>query len=90
MIYITNAFSPKMLNPNEKQILNIRKSSYDEIQEVKYNNETISTIGHYNIAKHLGVRYNTMPIQVERNDVIYVVQCDPTINQYTYRKITIN
>ena len=57
MIYITNAFSPKMLNPNEKQILNIRKSSYDEIQEVKYNNETISTIGHHNIAKHLGVRY---------------------------------
>lgn len=90
MIYLTNAFSPKMLNPDEKQTIIIRKSSYDEIQEVKNNNEVISTIGHHNIARHLDVRYNTMPIQVERNDIIYIVQCDPSINQYTYRKMSIN
>lgn len=89
MKYISNAFSPKMLKSNTKQRIKIEPSSYREIQEEKL--ELVSAIGHQQIANILGIEKNRINIQLEKNDILYVVQgYGNSINQYEYQKIIIN
>lgn len=89
MKYISNAFSPKMLKSNTKQRIKIEPSSYREIQEEKL--ELVSAIGHQQIANILGIEKNRINIQLEKNDILYVVQgYGNSINQYEYQRIIIN
>ena len=89
MKYISNAFSPKMLKSNTKQRIKIEPSSYREIQEEKL--ELVSAIGHQQIANVLGIEKNRINIQLEKNDILYVVQgYGNSINQYEYQRIIIN
>lgn len=89
MKYISNAFSPKMLKSNTKQRIKIEPSSYREIQEEKL--ELVSAIGHQQIANILGIEKNRINIQLEKNDILYVVQgYGNSINQYKYQRIIIN
>ena len=72
MKYISNAFSPKMLNPKQENNLHLTRSSYEEIQQEK--NDLISSIGHQNIADYLDIEKNRMNIQLEKGDILYLVQ----------------
>ena len=56
MKYISNAFSPKMLNPKHSINLDLKRSSFEEIQQEK--DELISSIGHQNIADYLEIEKN--------------------------------
>lgn len=72
MKYISNAFSPKMLNPKQNINLDLKRSSFEEIQEEK--DELISSIGHQNIADYLEIEKNRMNILLEPGDILYLVQ----------------
>ena len=90
MKYISNAFSPKMLNPKQELNLQILQSSYEEIEEEK--DELISSIGHQNIADYLDIEKNRMNIQLENGDIIYLVQIyhdEEKVQQYDYWKIIV-
>ena len=90
MKYISNAFSAKMLNPYTNPSFNITMSTYEEIQEEK--EELISAIGHQNITEHIGIEKNRINIQLETDDILYLVQTyqdENNTTQYEYRKITI-
>ena len=85
MKYISNGFSPKMLNPKMEFNFTMEETTFDEIQENK--NELISSIGHDTIAEHLKMEKNRMNIQLEIGDTLYLaynVDC----NQFAYRKMT--
>lgn len=89
MKYLSNGFSPKMLNPNKILRFTIKETTYEEIMENK--NELVNSIGHQLIADHLNIEKNRINIQLEEGDTIYIVdnkQEDHT--QFNYRKITIN
>lgn len=90
MKYVSNGFSPKMLNPNMELTFTIEDSSLDEIQEQK--EELISSIGHDSIAEHLGIEKNRINIQLEVDDILYFVQIchdEDNTQHYDYRKICI-
>lgn len=89
MKYISNGFSPKMLNPKTNPTFQLSESSYDEIQKEK--NELISSIGHQNIAEHLNVDKNRINIQLELGDILYIVNISHIdgVEQYNYKKIII-
>jgi DNA-directed RNA polymerase specialized sigma subunit len=87
MKYVSNGFSPKMLNPNKQLYFTMETTTYDEIQENK--DELISSIGHENIANHLGIEKNRINIILEAGDIIYLVSCKDSLDEYSYRKITI-
>lgn len=90
MKYISNGFSPKMLNPNKELIFTIEDSSLKEIQDQK--EELISSIGHDTIAEHVQIEKNRINIQLEAEDILYLVQIYHDKNQqqqYDYRKISI-
>ncbi|MBE6486719.1 MAG: DUF1874 domain-containing protein [Methanosphaera stadtmanae] len=88
MKYISNAFSPKMLNPYTNPTFTIGPTTFEEIQSVK--NELISSIGHQNTADHVNMEKNRMNIQLEINDILYLVisqknECNEI--EYNYKKI---
>lgn len=88
MKYISNAFSPKMLNPKLKLELEILPTTLLEIQEEK--DELISSIGHTMIAEYLDIEKNRINIQLEKNDILYIVQTSPVDdNEYLFKKIII-
>lgn len=90
MKYVSNGFSPKMLNPNQELTFTIENTSYEEIQENK--KEMISSIGHTSIAEHLKIEKNRMNIQLEAEDILYLVQIyhdEEKTEHYDYRKIKI-
>ena len=90
MKYISNAFSTKMLNPKTNPTISMMLSTYEEI--VKEKNELISSIGHQNIADHVKMEKNRINIQLEQNDILYLVneiKTDENQKEYTYWKITI-
>lgn len=88
MKYISNAFSPKMLNPKLKLELEILPTTLLEIQEEK--DELISAIGHTMVAKYLDIEKNRINIQLEKNDILYIVQTSPVDdNEYLFKKIII-
>lgn len=90
MKYVSNGFSPKMLNPNRQLTFTIEDTSYEEIQEHK--TELISSIGHTTISEHIQIEKNRMNIQLESGDTLYLVQLYHNENhteQYDYRKIII-
>ena len=90
MKYVSNAFSPKMLNPYTEPSFTMAPSTYDEIQNEK--DELISSIGHQNIADHMNMEKNRINIQLEMNDILYLVQSQKDENnnvEYNYKKITI-
>ena len=90
MKYISNGFSPKMLNPKTNPEFEITTSSFEEIQ--KERDEVISSIGHQNIADHLGIEKNRINIQLEADDILYIVQTYHDKEKrmhYDYRKIII-
>lgn len=90
MKYISNGFSPKMLNPNKELTFTIENTSYEEIQKEK--TELINSIGHDTIAEHLNMPKNRMNIQLEAEDTLYLVQIihdENKTQQYDYRKISI-
>lgn len=90
MKYISNGFSPKMLNPKTNPGFTVTNATYDEIQNEK--EELISSIGHQTIADHLDIEKNRMNIQLEADDILYLVQIyhdDENALCYDYRKITI-
>lgn len=90
MKYISNAFSPKMLNPNTDPSFKMEPCTYEEIQEEK--DELISSIGHQNIAEHVKMEKNRINIQLEIDDIIYIVFSQQNENnkfEYYYKKITI-
>lgn len=90
MKYVTNGFSPKMLNPNKNLTFTMEYSSYEEIQEHK--DELISSIGHNTIAEHIQIEKNRINIQLEEGDTAYIVQIlndENNKTEYDYRKITI-
>lgn len=90
MKYITNGFSPKMLNPNKELKIKITNSSLEEIQKEK--EELISSIGHQTIAEHLDMEKNRINIQLEADDIAYIVQIthdEENIQHYDYRRIDV-
>lgn len=88
MKYISNAFSPKMLNPKLKLELEILPTTLLEIQQEK--DELISTIGHTMVAEYLDIEKNRINIQLEKNDILYIVQTSPVDdNEYLFKKIII-
>lgn len=88
MKYVSNGFSPKMLNPNKQLDVIIELSSYDEIQDNK--NELISSIGHQNIADHLQIEKNRMNIILDKGDTLYLVSPQKdNYEKFNYRRITI-
>ena len=85
MKYISNAFSPKMLNPNLKLELEILPTTLLEIQQEK--DELISAIGHTMVAEYLDIEKNRINIQLEKNDILYIVQTSPVDdNEYLFKK----
>ena len=88
MKYISNGFSPKMLNPKKELTFIIQESSYDEIHDNK--DDLISSIGHQNIADHIHVEKNRMNIILDEGDILYLVSNQyGSYEKYDYRKITI-
>ncbi|AWX31771.1 DUF1874 domain-containing protein [Methanosphaera sp. BMS] len=88
MKYISNGFSPKMLNPKKELNFVIELSSYDEIQENR--NDLISSIGHQNIADHLQIEKNRINILLDEGDTLYLVSPQKDdYEKFNYRKITI-
>ena len=88
MKYISNGFSPKMLNPKKELNFVIELSSYDEIQENR--NDLISSIGHQNIADHLQIKKNRINILLDEGDTLYLVSPQKDdYEKFNYRKITI-
>lgn len=88
MKYVSNGFSPKMLNPNKELNFTIELSSYDEIQNKK--NELISSIGHQNIADHIQIEKNRMNILLDEGDTLYLVSPQKDdYEKFNYHKITI-
>ncbi|MDO5825408.1 MAG: hypothetical protein BZ137_00900 [Methanosphaera sp. rholeuAM130] len=88
MKYVSNAFSPKMLDCNKELTFQMEKSSYGEIQMHK--KELVSSIGHQNIADHLQIEKNRINILLDEGDLIYVVTSDKDNHEkYNYWKITI-
>lgn len=90
MKYISNAFSTKMLNPNTHPVMHMTRTNYEEIQENK--KELISSIGHQNIADHIGIKKERMNIQLEKGDTLYLVQNlydEDNEEIYDYKKILI-
>lgn len=88
MKYISNAFSPKMLNPKLKLELEILPTTLLEIQQEK--DELISAIGHRMVAEYLDIEKNRINIQLEKNDILYIVQTSPVDdNEYLFKKIII-
>lgn len=90
MKYISNAFSPKMLNPYTEPSFKMVPTTYEEIQKEK--DELISSIGHQNIADHMNMEKNRINIQLEKNDILYIVLSQIDENnkiEYDYKKMTI-
>ena len=88
MKYISNGFSPKMLNPKKELNFVIELSSYDEIRENR--NDLISSIGHQNIADHLQIEKNRINILLDEGDTLYLVSPQKDdYEKFNYRKITI-
>ncbi len=88
MKYISNGFSPKMLNPKKELNFVIELSSYDEIRENR--NDLISSIGHQNIADHLQIEKNRINILLDEGDMLYLVSPQKDdYEKFNYRKITI-
>ncbi|RAP53773.1 MAG: hypothetical protein BZ138_00020 [Methanosphaera sp. rholeuAM270] len=90
MKYVSNGFSPKMLNPNKELEITIENTTYEEIQEERM--ELISSIGHDSIAEHLKMDKNRINIQLEEDDLLYLVQMyhdEKKTKHYDYRKIRI-
>lgn len=88
MKYISNAFSPKMLNPKLKLELEILPTTLLEIQQEK--DELISAIEHTMVAEYLDIEKNRINIQLEKNDILYIVQTSPVDdNEYLFKKIII-
>lgn len=89
MKYISNGFSPKMLNPKKELTFMIQESSYDEIQD-NNDDELVSSIGHQNIADHIHVEKNRINIILDEGDILYLVSNHQgSYDEYDYRKITI-
>lgn len=72
MKYIINAFTPKMLKNNANLNISVEPSS--ELEILKNKDNCISSIGHYNIAEHLGIEKNRMSIILEKGDIAYLVE----------------
>ncbi|MBE6488814.1 MAG: DUF1874 domain-containing protein [Methanosphaera stadtmanae] len=89
MKYLSNGFSPKMLNPNKTLTFTLKETTYEEIMKNK--NELVNSIGHQIIADHLDIEKNRINIQLEEGDIIYIVDNEKEDHtQFNYRKITIN
>lgn len=87
MKYVSNGFSPKMLNPNMEVNFTIETTTFDEIQENR--DELISSIGHDIIADHLNIAKNRINIQLEAGDILYLAYHMEN-NEFNYKKITFN
>ena len=87
MKYISNGFSPKMLNPKTDPQFKMERITHEEIEKVKDNEEMINAIGHQTIADHLKMIKNRINILLEKDDTLYVVyQPD---EEYEYWKVII-
>lgn len=85
MKYVSNGFSPKMLNPNMEMNFTMEDTTYEEIQENK--SELINSIGHDIIADHLKMKKNRINIQLEVGDVLYLAYPVDS-SQFSYKKMT--
>jgi hypothetical protein len=77
------------VNPCPKMIL-LRLRYLKEIESQK--DELISSIGHQNIAEHVGLDKNRINIQLGSDDVLYIVISTLDENNethYTYKKLII-
>lgn len=88
MKYVSNGFSPKMLNPNRQLNFTIEETTYDEIQLNR--SELVSSIGHQLLADHLNLEKNRINIQLEVGDILYLVYTSKDLKEFFYKKISIN
>ena len=90
MKYISNAFSPKMLNYYTEPSFKMEPTTFEEIQNEK--GELISSIGHQNVADHVNMDKNRINIQLEIDDILYLVISQKDENdviKYDYKKVSI-
>ncbi len=70
MIYISNAFSTKMLDA--PQTVKFEEVDADEFNRIKDN--ATSVVGHQDTANVLGVQMNRVSLKLQKNDILYVVE----------------
>ena len=70
MLYISNAFSTKMLDA--PQTVKFEQVDADEFNEIK--SIATSVIGHQDTANVLGVEMNRVSLKLQKNDILYVVE----------------
>lgn len=70
MLYISNAFSTKMLDV--PQTVKFEQVDADEFNEIK--NIAVSAIGHQDTANVLGVQMNRVSLKLQKNDILYVAE----------------
>ena len=69
-IYISNAFSTKMLDA--PQTVKFEEVDADEFNRIKDN--ATSVVGHQDTANVLGVQMNRVSLKLQKNDILYVVE----------------
>lgn len=88
MKYISNAFSPKMLNPKTNPNFIIKETTLNEINKNK--EDLISAIGHNDVSRHVHIKKQRINIQLEKYDILYIVQKSiENNNEYNYKKMII-
>ena len=96
MFYISNAFSPNMIDDEGV----VRITRIDKEEFVRAGEYANSVIGHPEIAEHFGLEYNRQNIALLPGDVLYIVtpghrpknQCYtfvPEREGWVYRKIEV-
>ncbi len=70
MIYVSNAFSTKMLDA--PQTVKFEMVDVNEFNEIK--KTAISAVGHQDTANVLGVEMNRISLKLQKNDVLYIAE----------------
>lgn len=70
MLYISNAFSTKMLDA--PQTVKFEMVDVNEFNEIK--KTAISAVGHQDTANVLGVEMNRISLKLQKNDVLYIAE----------------
>lgn len=70
MIYVSNAFSTKMLGA--PQTVKFEMVDVNEFNEIK--KTAISAVGHQDTANVLGVEMNRISLKLQKNDVLYIAE----------------
>lgn len=70
MLYISNAFSTKMLDA--PQTVKFEMVDVNEFNEIK--KTAISAVGHQDTANVLGVEINRISLKLQKNDVLYIAE----------------